>query len=137
MDPGAGPEAIRTVAVATADVVAALAHNRRNDEDAVLRVTPPFHGRMRARLHLDVDPSPDRTPSPVRIPPERLVDGERVPPLPGADETRPPADEYSVEDHHDRHVGALEAWREAVRGAVVDEVELPAPGGPVEVAALG
>src|SRR6056297_3579117 len=45
------PSAIRSVAVTRADVVTALESNLRSDGRTVLRVTPPFSGRMRARLH--------------------------------------------------------------------------------------
>lgn len=54
----ADPTVIRTVAVRSDDAVTALESNRRTGSSrgddggrVILRVTPPFHGRMRARLH--------------------------------------------------------------------------------------
>lgn len=47
------PTVIRSLAVTSGDVVAALELNRTSDDHAALRVTPPFSARMRARLHVD------------------------------------------------------------------------------------
>lgn len=47
------PTVIRSLAVTSGDVVAALEMNRTSDDHAALRVTPPFSARMRARLHVD------------------------------------------------------------------------------------
>lgn len=47
------PTVVRSLAVTTGDVVAALEVNRTSDDHATLRVTPPFSARMRARLHVD------------------------------------------------------------------------------------
>jgi hypothetical protein len=54
----ADPTVIRTLAVRTDDAVTAVESNRRTGSRpgdgrgrVILRVTPPFHGRMRARLH--------------------------------------------------------------------------------------
>ena len=48
------PTVVRSLAVHADDVVQALETNARADGEveAILRVTPPFSGRMRARLHL-------------------------------------------------------------------------------------
>ncbi|MFB6251790.1 MAG: hypothetical protein ABEI27_08930 [Halobellus sp.] len=45
------PIRIRSLAVTTTDVVDALEARVRRQRRIVLRVTPPFSGRMRARLH--------------------------------------------------------------------------------------
>lgn len=45
------PTDVRAIAVRRDEVVAALEANVRRDAGTVLRVTPPFAGRMRARLH--------------------------------------------------------------------------------------
>lgn len=142
MDAG-HPTDVRTVAVAVEDVVAAHEHNRGAGDRAVLRLTPPFHGRMRARLHVEVDEGYDAEPSPVHVPPERFLTGD-PPAYPRADETgeqlrADPDVEYSVADHYDRHADAVAAWREAVRCAVGGSATLPTPSGPhrVDVVALG
>jgi len=139
------PRAIRSVAVTTDDVVAAYEARQRSPRRPVLRVTPPFSGRMRARLH---DPGPaargseavgesgsepvgDRDPSTgaIYLPPERLLDPDAIGAFPTPDDTEDAlrADsevEFTVERHRERHVEAVEEWRETVRGTLVDEVEI-------------
>ncbi|GAA0258711.1 hypothetical protein [Halobaculum roseum] len=46
------PAVIRQLAVTADDVLAALEARDRGRREAVLRITPPFSGRMRARLHV-------------------------------------------------------------------------------------
>lgn len=136
------PTVVRTIAVTTDDVLTALEANERREAGAVLRVTPPFSGRMRARLHVagaggDYDP-----PAPLHVPPERLV--EPVPPMPTPDDTEDelrsnPGRTYTRERHRERHERALDAWRAAVGHAIVDEATVETPAGPheVEVRTLG
>ena len=132
------PRRVRTVAVHAEDVVAALETNRRGqdtDDRAVLRVTPPFSGRMRARIHLDqgVD---DGT---VGVAPERLVPD--APSLPTPDDTADdlradPDAEYTRERHRERHEASLEAWRATVRERIADRVRLVDDHG-VDVVVIG
>ena len=121
----------------TGDVVTALEANRRASRGAVLRVTPPFYGRMRARIHLEGAESADYDdPKPLHIDPESFVtDG--APTYPEVDETRP--DPYDVDEHHERHQTAVEAWRRSIRRYLRDTVDVPAPSGPhtVEAKYLG
>jgi hypothetical protein len=153
------PRAIRSVAVTTDDVVAAYEARQRSPRRPVLRVTPPFSGRMRARLH---DPGPavnessdettgeevgDRDPATgaIYLPPERLLDADAIEEFPAPDDTEDalradPEVEFTVERHRERHVEAVEEWRETVRGALVDEAEIRLDGGGthrVEVKTLG
>lgn len=124
---------VRAIAVTSEDVVAAHEHNCRNDSRAVLRMTPPFHGRMRARLHVVGGADYDQTPAPVHVPPEDLL-AEDVPALPRADDTRErAATEYDVEDHRERHVDALERWRETVATSIRDRAAVETPAGRREV----
>ncbi|MFC6874448.1 hypothetical protein [Halobellus marinus] len=60
--PPTDPRRIRSLAVTTADVVDAFEASVRGGRELVLRVTPPFSGRMRARLHA-VDVVESATPS--------------------------------------------------------------------------
>lgn len=135
------PTVVRKLVVRTDDVVTALEANVREDAGAVLRATPPFSGRMRARLHRGGDDA-FGDPTPVRVAPADLVDD--APPYPTPDDTEDalradPDVEYTPECHRERHVERVEAWRERVRECVVDEVALDTPDGPhrVEVVTLG
>jgi len=134
---GADPTAIRSVAVTVDDVVTALEATRRSDSRTVLRITPPFSGRMRARLHRPTD---DDATDTIHLDPSTLV--ADLPPYPDPDETADrlrTAGEYTTERHHDRHTAAVQQWRAAVREAIVDAVALPTEDGPhrVEVKRLG
>ncbi|MFB6195043.1 MAG: hypothetical protein ABEI80_02650 [Haloplanus sp.] len=130
------PTRIVSVAVTVDDVVTALEANRRSDRHVVLRITPPFSGRMRARLHR---PDADADTDAVHLDPATLVDDP--PPYPTPDETADrlrETGEYSRERQYDRHTTAVQDWREAVGESIVDAVELPtADGHRVDVAALG
>lgn len=127
----AGASEVHTIAVTAEDVVAAYEHNQRTDVRAVLRMTPPFHGRMRARLHVEQDDDPPTgMPSPVHVPPARFVAEDDVPALPRAPDTREwTGDDYSQADHYDRHVDAMDAWRDDVAAAIVDELTIGTPTG--------
>lgn len=136
------PTVVHTLAVTTDDVVTALEANERRDAGAVLRVTPPFSGRMRARLHVAGAEGDYDAPAPLHVPPERLV--ASVPPLPTPDDTEDairsdPDLSYSTERHRRRHERAVEAWRAAVRRAIVERATVETTDGPheVEVRALG
>ena len=80
---GDDPTVIHTVAVTVADVVAAVEARDRNRRETVLRITPPFAGRMRARLHVDGTEAAYGEPAPVHVHPRTFVTD--VPPYPGSD----------------------------------------------------
>lgn len=120
----ADPTTIVSVAVTVDDVVTALETNWRTDCRVVLRITPPFSPRMRARLHRPNGTEDDA----VHLDPECLVDDP--PSYPHPDETRDQDDPYAPERHHERHTAAVRAWREAVGEAVVDTVAIPTPAEP-------
>jgi glycerol kinase len=136
---GTDPTEIRSIAVSAEDVVAALEARLRGGRCTVLRVTPPFSGWMRARLHVegasrDGPAEGAAASAPVRVQPERLVPDP--PPYPDPDETADAvraAGTYTPETHHDRHVRRVEAWRRAVRRSIVDSVTLETPDGDHEV----
>lgn len=157
------PRRIGSLSVTESDVIDALEAAARSDRDIVLRVTPPFSGRMRARIHdagvVDADGSGhgsgeqrggdgragDSTgatdPSPINIPPARFVaDPPAYPTVDDTeDELRASATPYTTERHRERHQTAVEAWREAVRERLVESVTLEADDGrtAVSVAYLG
>jgi hypothetical protein len=127
----ADPGDIRSIAVTAEDVVTATETNRTTERTAVLRVTPPFSGRMRARLHVrqhdDV-----AEPAAIHVPPAALLDPD-VPdyPRPAAteDELREAPDrEYTVERHREYHETAVAEWRDTVREAIADTATLEADG---------
>lgn len=136
MDGSDDPRTIRSIAVTAGDVVTALETNETTDRTAVLRITPPFSGRMRARIHL-VGGGYDDGPQPVHVDPASLL--EDPPPYPDPDGTEDalradPDAEYTPERHRRRHVERVEDWRAAVRGSIADAVDLSLPGGPHRVA---
>lgn len=130
------PTAIRSLAVTGEDLVAAVETNRTTDREAVLRVTPPFSGRMRARLHV-VHGERERSPRPVHVAPERLL-GPDTPAYPRPadteDELRADPDEtYTVERHREYHADRVATWRVELAETVRDRATIETPDGPTEV----
>ncbi|WP_425601200.1 hypothetical protein [Haloplanus halobius] len=133
---GTDPTVIVAIAVTVDDIVTALETNRRSSRQAVLRITPPFSGRTRARLHRPVADAEGA----IHLDPEALVDDPPSSPTP--DETAAQlraADRYTTNRHRKRHTAAVDDWRSAVRDALVDHVVLPTSDGGhrVVVAHLG
>lgn len=125
------PTVICQLVVHADDVVTAMEANLRGNEGAVLRATPPFSGRMRARLHRE-GTEYDDSPTPVHVAPVDLVEG--TPPYPTPDDTEDelradPDLEYTPERHRERHVRRVQEWRETVREHFADEVVLDTPAG--------
>lgn len=52
MVPAEDPTVVRSIAVTAGDVVTAVVARRSTSRQPVLRLTPPFSGRMRARIHV-------------------------------------------------------------------------------------
>lgn len=123
------PSVIRVLAVSADDLVTALEANCRRDADAVLRVTPPFSGRMRARLHRAGYESGYGDPEPIHLDPQQFVGDP--PPFPHPDDTEDElreAGNYSPERHREAHAAAVDRWRESVREDVLDSLALPGDG---------
>jgi hypothetical protein len=119
------PRRIRSIAVTAEDAVSAYEAAERSAADPVLRVTPPFAGRMRARLHMPGDDSTET--GSVHVPPKDLFDPELLPAYPEPADTEAeirtdPDLDYSTELHHDRHVERVREWRAAARGAFVESI---------------
>jgi hypothetical protein len=136
---GEGVASIQVLAVTADDVVTAAEARFQRDEPVVLRVTPPYSGRMRARLHVATGADPGT----VHVDPRDLLsaDAPAYPrPADTEDELRADPDvEYTVECHHERHRAALADWRERVRESFVDETVIATPEGEqtVDVVVLG
>ncbi|WP_255148763.1 hypothetical protein [Halorarius halobius] len=129
------PTVIRSLAVHVDDAVTALEANARRDAGAVLRVTPPFAARMRARVHREGGEGTYGNPAPLHLPPERLVD---APPFPDPDDTEDdlradPEASYSPGRHRERHAAAVERWREAARDGRRERATVETPAGDHEV----
>jgi hypothetical protein len=130
------PTVVRSIAVTVEDLVAAVEMNRTSDKHAVLRVTPPFSGRMRARLHVEGSEEYDGEPTPLHVEPETLLDDPPSYPRPAEteDELREdPAETYTVERHHDRHRAAVQEWRETIPNRISDRIRLATPDGDCDV----
>ena len=130
------PSDIRSIAVTAEDVVTAAETNRTSDRTAVLRVTPPFSGRMRARLHVRLHDDPQEAGA-IHIPPGDLL-GDSVPayPRPAATEDKLRSDpelEYTVDRHREHHEQAVEEWRDAIADAIVGSVSLSTDAGTHDV----
>jgi hypothetical protein len=131
------PRAVDVLVVHAEDVVSALAATEQGRE-TVLRVTPPFRRRQRARIHVpgDADGHPggsgdgDADAAPLHVPARAFV-ADDAPGFPRATETEPaPAEssEYDVDEHFDRHATAVEEWRETISTYFRDEVSVDADG---------
>jgi len=128
------PTAIRSIAVTREDVVAALEATLRSPRTVVLRVTPPFNGRMRARVHEAETSEFVGEGEPVNLDPRDIVADPPAYPEPGEteDELRAADDvEYTTERHRDRHVEAVEEWRAEV--TILERVALETAEGTHEV----
>lgn len=128
------PQVITTVVVTLEDVVAALEAALGTGRDAVLRITPPFSGRMRARLHVAGGEGSYEEPAPLHIDPTRLV--EPVPSYPTAAETAEALDserEINTDRHETAHTERVADWRVSVRDNVVEAAEIETPAGAVAV----
>jgi len=139
--PSSDPSVVRSIAVAVEDVVTALEMNHTSEKQAVLRLTPPFSGRMRARLHVDATSYTGET-RPLHLPPERLVDDPPPYPRPAdtEDELRnDPDEEYTVERHHEWHKNTVAEWRDAVSETITDTVTVTVDETPqtISVTTLG
>ena len=133
------PSAIRSLAVSSDDVVNAFVYTRENPGTAVLRVTPPFHGRMRARLHVfQVDDTPET--GAIHVRPARLLEDGIVEEFPTLEETKASLEDGSCpETVREAHADAVDRWRKRARGAIVDEHVLETDEGAsrVDVKRLG
>jgi hypothetical protein len=136
------PTQIRVLAVTVDDITSAIEANIRRDAEAVLRVTPPFSGRMRARLHRQGAEDDYEEPTPLHIPPEQFV--EAIPGFPSPDETEDelrtaPEVTYTPTRHRKRYQTAVEAWRRNLQESIVPSVRIETPDGrhEVRVAPLG
>ncbi|WP_262180666.1 hypothetical protein [Haloarcula laminariae] len=132
------PSVLRSLAVSAEDLLAAMEADARGGPRTVLRVTPPFSGRMRARLHVVRTADDEGT---INVPPRAFLDDD-APPYPTPDETadelRSRADlDYSVDRHREYHEERVDDWRSALLDHVAESVTLPDVDGEIDVSLLG
>lgn len=126
-----GVERIRSVAVHRADVATALEATLRTDRRVVLRMTPPFAGRMRGRIHEVGEREQTAGPGEedggaIHLDPRELV--ADPPPYPEVDDTAATHPDADLEERRERHSAAVDEWRAAVRDAVTDTVTVDVDG---------
>ncbi len=137
--PGEGdPGAIRSIALSPEDAVDAYVYGRENPGDAVLRVTPPFHGRMRARIHVYRRDDTELTGA-VHLSPAAVIADDVVADYPDLESTLAGADADEADRLRERHAESVEAWRERAREAIVETVAIETDDGTnrVDVKTLG
>ncbi|AEH36855.1 hypothetical protein [Halopiger xanaduensis] len=143
---GSDPTRIRSLAVSPEDAVNAYAYGRENPGEAVLRVTPPFHGRMRARIHVyRVDDT--QVTGAVHVPPEDVIADDALAAYPQLEDEFDDLAEDGVAELADdeaerlrkRHAEAVEDWQERAETAIVETVTLETDDGShrVDVKRLG
>ncbi|SEW11832.1 hypothetical protein [Natrinema salifodinae] len=153
-DDDSDPTAIRSIALSPEDAVDAYVYGRENPGEAVLRVTPPFHGRMRARIHVYRVDDTELTGA-VHLAPADVIADEVVADYPALDleaeladadvdtdvdtdtDSEPGSDE--AKRLRKRHAEAVGAWRARATEAIVDAVTIETDDGPhrVEIKPLG
>jgi hypothetical protein len=136
MESESDPTVLRSVAVHVEDVVAAV-QARREGRPAVLRVTPPFSGRMRARIH--IEQTGEEPGDALHVHPDRLL-GEDHPEFPTAagteDRLRASDRPDSPEHRRELHLERIADWRETVPEHIVESLVIETPAGPHEIVVL-
>ncbi|NHN40086.1 hypothetical protein G9C85_00335 [Halorubellus sp. JP-L1] len=140
----ADPRVVDVLVVHADDVVTALAATAQGRE-TVLRVTPPFRPRQRARIHVPggdfsgEDDSrsehsasdQDAAGTPLLVPPSAFLDAD-APSFPRAPDTEPaPADSpsYDVDEHFHRHEDTVTEWRETITEHFREQTAVAGPDG--------
>lgn len=132
------PTIIRVIAVTVEDVITATEMNVTTSRHAVLRITPPFSGRMRARLHVEQEGEyGNETTRPIHVDPASIL-ADDAPSYPRPAETEDelrndPTVTYTVDRHHEHHTAAVEEWRQSLSDAIRDRTRIDTPDGPHEI----
>ena len=124
------PTAIRSLALSPADAADAYVYSQENPGEAVLRATPPFHGRMRARIHVYHVDDTELTGA-VHVSPAAVIADAVVAAYPDLESTLDDAD--AVDERRERHAEAVAEWQERACESIVDSVTLETEDGPHEV----
>lgn len=133
------PSTIRSIAVLPEDAADAFAYSQENPGEAVLRITPPFHGRMRARIHVYRIDDTQMTGA-IHISPAELIEDDVLAAYPRLEVEDGLEDGNEDEDRADtnriqkQHADAVNAWQAQARDAIVDIVTIETEDGPRRVA---
>ena len=130
----ADPTVIEYLVVTVEDVIAALEATLGTGRETILRITPPFSARMRARIHVADTAGDYEPPKPIHVDPRALV--ESVPSYPTAAETAAELDDpddINTERHEATHTDRLTAWRETVSQSIADEATIETQAGTISV----
>jgi hypothetical protein len=136
MESESDPTVVRSVAVHVEDVVAAV-QARQEGRPAVIRVTPPFSGRMRARIH--VEQAGEKPGEALHVRPDRLLgaDAPEFPTAAGTEDRLRASDRPDTPEHRrELHLERIATWREAVADHIVDSLTVETAAGPHEIAVL-
>jgi hypothetical protein len=126
------PSAIRSIALSPEDAVDAYIYSRENPGDAVLRVTPPFHGRMRARIHVYRVDDTELTGA-VHLSPADVIADDVVADYPDLESALEDADADEADRVRERHTEAVEDWQARAREGISESVTLETDDGPHDV----
>ncbi|PCR90989.1 hypothetical protein [Natrinema ejinorense] len=132
------PAAIRSIALSPDDAVDAFIYSQENPGEAVLRVTPPFHGRMRARLHVYRVDDTELTGA-VHLSPSAIIANDLIDAYPDLESTLDAENSTEADRIRERHADAVDDWRARARDGIVDSVALETDDGThrVELKPLG
>ncbi|WP_226007698.1 hypothetical protein [Natrinema salinisoli] len=132
------PSAIRSIALSPEDAVDAYVYSRENPGDAVLRVTPPFHGRMRARIHVYRVDDTELTGA-IHLSPADVIADDVVTDYPDLESALENAAADDADHIRERHAETVDDWRERAREAIADSVTLETDDGShrIELKPLG
>ncbi|SEP61448.1 hypothetical protein [Natrinema salaciae] len=132
------PSAIRSLALSPADAADAYVYSRENPGEAVLRVTPPFHGRMRARIHVYHVDDTELTGA-IHLSPDDVIADEVLDDYPDLESRLDDAATEDADRIRERHAAAVADWQARAREAIVDAATIETDDGShrVELKSLG
>ncbi|ELY47390.1 hypothetical protein [Natronorubrum sulfidifaciens] len=132
------PTTIRSLALSPDDAASAYAYTQENPGEAVLRVTPPFHGRMRARLHVYQRDDTELTGA-IHIPPESVIASDVIDDYPRLEAALEDATPDETDEIRKRHADAVEKWQARARESILEATTIDTDDGPqlVELKQIG
>ena len=132
------PTTIRSLALSPGDAASAYAYTQENPGDAVLRVTLPFHGRMRARIHVYQRDDTELTGA-IHIPPASVIESDVIEDYPRLEATLEEATSAASDEIRKHHADAVEEWQARARESILEATTIDTDDGPhlVELKQIG